>query len=292
MADGTNNIMFSNNTRLFPSENTGQELVQPNEQNFRKLTESSLQMRQYTDEYGGGRLGGVWWFIWIIILASIIMFWPGESVEEELFIGVIAMIFSTSFIIPFLIIWRRELPVCFNRNTRTVSYWVKGELAQVNWDEIEAYAQTKRSVTAGSGTLLKEQVIAFNVFTQGSGHYEPEEHNLTISAADSSGGEDPVAEAKGLWEYIRLYMNEGKGAMPETKITGAICSLKESIKENNPLPRPGDSVSEFIFNTIFLPLSLPFAFINIITDMVYCVLDKILPKRRLPKPLREACEAE
>jgi len=28
------------------------------------------------------------------------------------------------------------------------------------------------------------------------------------------------------------------------------------------------------------------------TDMVYCVLDIILPKRKLPKALYEACEAE
>ena len=176
-----------------------------------------------------------------------------EEMQKEWYIGVIVMIFFTSFIIPFIIIWRRELPICFNRNTRTVSYWIKGELAQVNWDEIVAYAKTKRSVTPGSGALIKEQLININIFTKGSGHYEPKEHDLGISACDFSGSEDPVAEAKGLWEYIRKFMDEGKQAIPEAKVNTRICSLKEAIIDTNLFPRKGTPFIATIISLLFYP---------------------------------------
>ena len=257
-------------------------------------------MRRYEDEYGGGRLGGVWWSLWIIIAFVLFLIitmifsqqFRDEILGDEWFIMAIVLGATILAFTPFFIIWRRELPICFNRNTRTVSYWIKGELAQVNWDEIVAYAKTKRSVTPGSGALIKEQLININIFTKGSGHYEPEEHDLGIAACDFSGSEDPVAEAKGLWEYIRKFMDEGKDALPETKVNTRICSLKESMIDTNPYPIKDVHIIGIIINTILLPFTVPFAILNVMTDMVYCVLDIILPKRKPPKALCEACEAE
>ena len=59
MADGKNNIMFGNSFRLHPNESTGAKPGKPTELNFSKVTEHSLLMRRYENEYGGGRGGGV-----------------------------------------------------------------------------------------------------------------------------------------------------------------------------------------------------------------------------------------
>ena len=211
---------------------------------------------------------------------------------EEWFVGAIVLLAILVAFSPFFILWRIEKPVCFNRKTRKVSFWIKGQLAQVNWDDIEAYTKLSRSAAAGSGALVKEQIVAFNIFTQASEHYEPEAHNVTIPGTDYWDKDDPVMGAKGLWEYIYLFMEKGKEGVPKPENTTRICSLKESMIDTNPYPIKDVHIIGIIINTILLPFTVPFAILNVITDMVYCVLDKILPTRKPPKPLREACEAD
>ena len=58
MADDKNNIMFGNSFRLHANESTGAKLGKPTELNFSKVTENTLHMRRYENEYGGGRGGG------------------------------------------------------------------------------------------------------------------------------------------------------------------------------------------------------------------------------------------
>jgi len=120
-----------------------------------------------------------------------------------------------SFSLPLFIFWRTEKPVCFNQKIRKVSFWVKGHLAQVNWEGIEAYTKIARSVEASSGSPIKEQIVTFNNFTQASEHYEQEEYNVIISGIDYWGKDDPVAGAKGFWEYAYLFMEKGKQALLE-----------------------------------------------------------------------------
>ena len=193
---------------------------------------------------------------------------------------------------PFFILWRIEVPICFNRKTRKVSFWMKGQLAQVDWDDIEAYTKLARSVAAGSGAPVKEQIVAFNIFTQTSEHYDPEAHNVTISGTDYWDKDDPVAGAKGLWEYAYLFMEKGKQALPEDKIELKGYSLMETLRVNNPLPHKGLDWIGVVIHTVLLPITIPLFFITVPTDVIYTFLDKILPRRNPPKPLREACEAE
>ena len=294
MADDRNSIMFSNTNRLLPNKSTGTK-PRIDGFNFSGITENTLKLREYKGQYGGGRLGGAWWSIWILIMSSIIMLGSdvlalitGEPITGDWFLGVIAMLAAVLAFSPFFILWRREVPVCFNRKTRKVSFWIKGQLAQVDWDEIEAYTKLSRSAAAGSGALVKEQLIAFNIFITPVSVA----HNVTIPGTDYWDKDDPVMGAKGLWEYIYLFMEKGIEGVPEPKNTTRICSLKESMIDTNPYPIKDVHIIGIIINTILLPFTVPFAIINVITDMVYCVLDIILPRRKPPKPLREACEAE
>ena len=290
--------MFSNNQQLYPNKSTK---VEPRVDgfNFSKISKNSLHMRDSLAANGGGQMGGVWFAIWTFILASIIMlggdFWSlvnNKAVTEDWFLGVYAMIAFAVALIPFFVIWRIELPICFNRKTRKVSFMVKGRLAQVNWDDIEASAKIVRTIVAGSGALNKEQIITFNVYYNMPYAKETVKHNITIMGTDYWESDDPVAGSKALWEYIYLFMEKGEDALPKDKVTGGGCSLIASIKEHNPFPQKGFTLFSNIFNFVALPLGLPMSIISIITDMIYCVFDFILPKRGLPSQLREACEAE
>ena len=291
--------MISNSQQLHPNKSTK---TQPRVDgfNFSKISKNSLHMRDYLSAESGGRMGGVWWLLWtvvFIVLFAIInmIFLPDfrkEVLGEDWFIGAYAMLAIMIAYSPFFIIWRLELPICFNRQTRKVSFMVKGRLAQVNWDDIETRAKIARTIVAGSGALNKEQIVTFNVYYNMPYAKDTVKHNITIMGTDYWEGDDPIAGAKALWEYIYIFMEKGEDALPKDKISGGGCSLIRSMKEHNPFPQKGFPLSDNIFNFVALPLGLPMSIISIITDMIYCVLDFILPKRGLPSLLREACEAE
>ena len=235
--------------------------------------------------------------VFIVLLVLITMVFSQqfreEMLGEEWFVGAIVLLAMLVAFSPFFIFWRIEIPICFNRKTRKVSFWVKGQLAQVDWGEIEAYTKLARSVAAGSGAPIKEQIVAFNIFlTPASEYYEPEAHNVTISGTDYWDKDDPVAGAKALWEYTYLFMEKGKQALPDDKIELKSYTLMEALRENNPLPHKGLDWIAVVVSIVLLPITIPLYFITVPTDVIYTFLDKILPRRKPPKPLREACEAE
>ena len=95
-----------------------------------------------------------------------------------------------------------------------------------------------------------------------------------------------------IWEYLRLFMEEGKQAIPEPNpIMKKVSGLRAVLEDNNPFPLKDRDLGQKIFNFILLPIAVPFAFVSIPTDLIFIGLDKILPKRKPPIELLAACEA-
>jgi len=66
----------------------------------------------------------------------------------------------------------------------------------------------------------------------------------------------------------------------------------KALRVNNPFPHKGLDWIEVIIHTVLLPITIPLYSITVPTDVIYTFLDKILPRRKLPKLMYDVCEAE
>ncbi|MNT02464.1 hypothetical protein D3C72_1369630 [compost metagenome] len=96
-----------------------------------------------------------------------------------------------------------------------------------------------------------------------------------------------------IWEYIRLYMHAGAQAVPP------IAPIAEYR-----LKRPTDAFRHFnpfkalrvkfwwypVAVPFFLFVALPLAPVAIAGDLLYYALDRILPRRKWPQGLIDACD--
>lgn len=257
--------------------------------NVTNVTDSVLYAREsfYAENGGGRNVGAVWMYIFSTLLVT--CFYKWSSGEVPLYI----LIILASVSLPFFIIWRFELPICFNRKTGQVSFWKDEELLQANWDQLEFYRASKRT-SAGPATIIDLPILLFNLFGRTSG----KEINIRIIGTKHDSNAKPLSDfdqIEGLWKYIYLFMNEGKQSLPDMYIKNNIkCSFIGSIKSRNPFSFICAECNslDYTIGIILLPVSIPFYFLAVPTDLIYCALDKILPHRPLPKALREACEAE
>lgn len=261
--------------------------------NISNISEQTIEAREYkSSQFGGGRFGGAWFsiatFIFVFLLFIIPMIFSKQNRLEKLqdweiyLFSVIAMLVAFC---PFFIIWRRELPVCFNRNTRKVSFWTNEQLYQVDWDKIEAY------VKLVSTSKTKEQILTFEVFSTTTYSKTLIKHNINILGTDYWEKDDPAAGVKALWEYFYLFMEKGKQAVSHVKIETGGLTFIESLKENNPFPHKDLDWLGVIIHIVLLPLTIPLYFITVPTDVIYTYLDDLLPKRSLPKQLLDARNA-
>ncbi|MDR3157729.1 MAG: hypothetical protein LBU11_01700 [Zoogloeaceae bacterium] len=199
--------------------------------------------------------------------------------------------------------WRRQLPIIFNRRTRQVTCYYKGKAYVQDWDSMKAYVKSVRSVHYG-GFPLKEGMLAI-AFATGRNPESGEETYIrqpicgachtVISVQNSS-----IYQAAMIWEYIRLFMREGKEALPPTAyqqepfmpLPRYCCkNLREVFEKlipENPL-----RIKPWWWPLLllrFLLISLPYLVLTLPTDLAYLCLDRILPRRKWPKELLEACD--
>ncbi len=195
------------------------------------------------------------------------------------------MLIFIIFTLPFFIRWRRVLPVCFNRKTKKVSAWIKGELLQADWDTIEAHVKT---LTIGP----RLGVLSVNLYPVKRRMGDRTPWSLPIAGTENQ-SMTPQEASYMIWEYLRLFMEEGKQAIPIPDLLNKakVSTLKEVWSENNPFPPKGSDIIQVIIGLILLPIAIPFALVSIPTDIIFIGLDKILPKRKPPKELLAACEA-
>lgn len=297
IAKAMESALVSDNQTIKPTDRFA---VEPKaDKNILKVDEYCLYALHGGDQESYGRHNGAWFIIFgtifMVYLAGYKIYsdalkaQPDFTLWENLLIGGGGLLLVNLLSIHFYIRWRRILPLCFNRATQQVSYWHKGKLWQSDWDKLEVEFKTFKMI--GPHVPVNMRLLGFTLY-----HGERSEENSTQVSILGTGSEHAVIDLiEGgymIWEYIRRFMEQGKQAVPEPEpyTPLKITSVRQLLKENNPIPLHGE-LGPRIFQTIILPITIPIALIAIPTDLIYLWLDKALPQRKPPKALREACEA-
>lgn len=290
-------FVFSKVAQVFP---TIPSAYKPRaDSNIKKIADSTLYVRTMSGNEYNGRGRGAWLLILMTVIVSYLYLYGAylahtnsdfTETAADVFvyavvtIGVFLLISSWIFYY-----WRTELPICFNRQTRLVSIWFKNQLVQTNWDEIEAHVKVLSAVSA-SGTPYREAILYYNAYVKEIPYSIP-------IPASFNWDKHEIEGAYMIWEYIRVFMEEGKDKLPPLdppRVKHELSSWKQAFSEFNPFPiiKPSsDTLGWKLFNIVIFPFEFAFMFIAIPADLIYMGLDKILPRKKIPKSLRTACEA-
>lgn len=188
--------------------------------------------------------------------------------------------------------WRRQLPIIFNRKTRTVSFIDGDTVYSEDWAKIEVYIKDVTTATAGGG-LINEGILTL-VFQQR--RFDGRQLRAVIlgtqdvPAAMANRG---IYGAAMVWEYIRLYMNEGAVAIPPIApiIEYRLKYPSDSFRQFNPIKALKVKFWWYpVAVPFFLFVALPLAPIAIVGDLLYYALDLILPRRKWPQAFIDVCD--
>ncbi|MDR2625789.1 MAG: hypothetical protein LBC37_05600 [Zoogloeaceae bacterium] len=287
--------------------------------NIMRVTEDYLFVRMASGSLYGGRFSMSWWAVFltviILLISSVLLVeeWSMRGLREFLSFNLLWPAASFWMFIG----WRRQLPIIFNRKARTVTCWLWGKPYTQNWDEMTAYS--KGGIVVGPGGSGSEGHLRLVM----GHHFNPkkkkmEEISVSVYETRTNKGNYSASErAEMIWEYIRLYMEKGPAALPPfndfgyieygldhareaftlwggiIKITlGLFFSPKQIVKNIWSLFRDhgffGGIFSLFFF-TILSLMAIPHSLLSIPTELFYMALDRILPHRKWPKELLEAC---
>jgi len=204
-----------------------------------------------------------------------------------LVIGIIEMIFSISgtdynallfgFIIispvfiPAMILWRRELPLCVDRKKGMIYGYRGGKLYEASKDSLVSYVNTL--VAPGSASSVcrfelhevdnKEKIYTFLVYG---------ELHTKVLVDDFLEGKEIV-----LSHEDRQTIKRGNGEL----------NFKEMFHLRFLAPFGRLSL---LWKIVYYPFYLFYAiFMGFPVDLLMYALNKILPRRAIPKELREAC---
>lgn len=179
-----------------------------------------------------GREGGVWAGIWFTIAFAITPMGYWLFAGEPLLGAGMGLLIAGGFspvILGFIYSWRNEVPMRFNRNTRKVYFQHRGRLYTSDWDSIRAYLKVQHGVVYGGGRVRDPQV---NIEFEGQ---RGKSGTVLLMATGSLTLPEQTAAAS-LWEYIRLYMEEGPEILPKPKIQRRYDALAQMRRDLNPFP--------------------------------------------------------
>ncbi len=278
-----------------------------------KVTPDCLFMRTAEGTIYGGRRSMSWWLvIGVVFTWALFLFFQVLGYKTDLkvgkFSGTLLDYLISYWYVPlgmssavFLLSawlffpWRRQLPIIFNRATRKVTCEIDKRIISWDWDLLEAYIKDVTTVAVG-GAPMNEGVLtlAFNVCNPDKGD-RMERLHIGIKGTEDAIAALPhrgIYGAAMVWEYIRLYMREGADALPP------ICPLakyrldhvRESFKQFNPLSALKVKVYWLpLAIPFFIFVALPFSVLLVLGDLLYMALDRVLPRRKWPREMLEAC---
>jgi hypothetical protein len=195
--------------------------------------------------------------------------------------------------------WRRQLPVIFNRKTRQVTCLLSGEVRSRDWDDIEAYV---KDVVAPTNSGPANEGMLSLVMYYRKGWFNPHKGvSVTIPATETFpaiSGHSGDYGAMMIWEYIRLYMEKGPAALPSfadnrepfKALTKYRLDRASEVFTNNQALREVLHMFPLVFSIPLFLVVLPFNLVGKLAELVYLALDYILPRRKWPKGLLEACD--
>jgi hypothetical protein len=223
------------------------------------------------------------------------------SKEEIMFYLFLLCVFPAIGFSWMFVFWRRrDLPIIFNRKTGKVTCLIQKWIAVQDWANLKAYVKDLTTVQGG-GAPANEGILTLEF-----PWLDQDGKNIGTLSIPVSGARDApealrhraIYGAAMVWEYIRLYMREGQDALPPFSHMTAkyrISHIRESWKEHNFIKAFREM---FEVKVYWWPISIPFhlfvvipfCFFAIPTDLIYMWLDKVLPRRKWPKELLEACD--
>ncbi|MDR3158859.1 MAG: hypothetical protein LBU11_07585 [Zoogloeaceae bacterium] len=213
--------------------------------------------------------------------------------------------------------WRRQLPIIFNRKARTVTCWLDNRLCTRNWDEMTAYSKGGIVVAYGGGSGSEGTLHLVMDYRFNPKKKKMEEVCINVYETSTLGDYHASQRAEMIWEYIRLYMDQGAAALPpfgdDSKseygldhvseaftlwggiikmVLGMFFSPKQTAKRIVGLFRENGffgGISNLLAFTLMSLIAIPYSLLSIPTELFYMGLDRILPRRKWPKELLEAC---
>lgn len=182
------------------------------------------------------------------------------------------MLFLSLLILPFyiwmIILWRLQLPICFNKKTQKVSTWIGGELAEIEWERFHMF-DTKMN----AGVQVIMDVYLFTLFGKSGKRYP-----MTIWDDGN-----PAALKAFIDDFMNhkepIIIDEGKMQIARGNFQ---FTYKQLFKQ-----RFIFSKEQGIFSRIWLIFTAIFFTLPI--DFLMYGLNKILPRRKMPKELQEVC---
>lgn len=193
--------------------------------------------------------------------------------------------------------WRTQLPIIFNRKTRKVTSIIQGKWVSQQWDYLESYIKDITTFAAG-GAPANEGVLTLAFpYTEFNSHRADGVLHIGITATTDhrlAVVNRGIYGAAQIWEFIRLYMREGASALPPSSSLApySISRASESVRLFNPLKVLKVQHPAWLLFAIpfFLFIALPVAPLLMLGDISYMWLDRILPRRKWPQKLIDACD--
>ncbi len=241
-----------------------------------------------------GRWGMVWGMIWFAFFSSVGAFY--FPILFDILLGkkllsnfpdapYAAILFFVGFglsLLPPLYIWRTHLPMRFNRKTRKVYFHHRGQVYITDWDNIRAYLSVQSSPVPYAGRARDPQV---NIeFPLENGRY------FTVPLVASRETPTTLHEMSArLWEYIRLYMEEGPEALP-LRINQLEMNLSEWYHFHSPFPLfRRRTFFGILLEPVAFPIRLYLFLVNLPTDILYQLITRRIKMIPFPPEMVEPC---
>ena len=217
---------------------------------------------------------GLWLIGWYMGLAFEFSYATNWTEIDLLGSTAIMWMFSP-FVIWHIVKWRQEIPICFSRKKQKVFYWIDNELVQVSWKNFNFYFATHPGLS-----------------TSGLSYGDA----FTLVGKKSHKHHKVFANYQGGYQGLNRFMSgDGFLLSKEEKIDILRGNFRFGCKDVfRAVLRPFTKTlfsRPFKFMYFFhVPLLLIVIFGLILpTRLMVLVLNKILPRKKLPAELLEAC---
>jgi len=265
--------------------------------NVEEVGPCCLDVNTKTADFAKGRFGWLWWFIWmsfgiplivgVLVLANI--FSGGNDVAgmqgAVISVAVLIVLVFVPVTLYFIRTWQTHLPMRFNRSTRKVYFNHKGTTYTADWDKLRAYIYLQDTVLPNGAVDRDAQV---NVeFKRQDGGMQTVPLLGTFSPAWSL-----YDGAARLWEYIRLYMEEGPEVLPEPVKPGPGPELnwRDWARYHSPFTMFNRmSLLGIVSAPLVFPVKCLMFLSNYPTDVIYSSVARGISMRPWPVELEQPC---
>ncbi len=277
--------------------------------NVMKITADCLFMRTASGSIYGGRRSMSWWAaVGVVLSWEFFTLFQLENYLHDRWVGKTTVGFleyvNYGWSHPLLIAggvflgcawmfipWRRQLPVIFNRKTNKVACLINNQLVTEEWSAIEAYI--KDVTTVAGGVPINEGILTITFRRWGFDGTQLRAVIMGTQDAPAAISNRGIYGAAMVWEYICLYMRDGAAAVPPITPIAAYRLDRpiDAFRHFNPLKALRVKIRWYpVAVPFFLFVALPLAPVAIVGDLLYYALDRILPRRRWPQELVDACD--